>query len=282
MKNSQRDSLIRAYLRKELSVSEQAHFEAQLKTDVDFQQAFIAFCLREEVSKELSMEDRLRAMADSVKDEIGPIPKPRLTWWDQLRFAMYRPLIRGLAIGASVVLSGTLLLLVLVNTGGVVPAHKVPIQYLILPPCNIHDQETAGKVSTEPLVDINDMLDRCKRFYCNAELDSLQTQRDSFGVSDNYAALLELKAQQWTAARLNLEKCLSKPEFLQNFTSLIDPAELRFNLLLARLGESGEYGQIRDDLVKLIEDPSTGQLVKKQAKALRADMESPVRWFYFR
>lgn len=282
MKNSQRDSLIRAYLRKELSISEQAHFEAQLKTDVDFQQAYIAFCLREEGIKELSMEDRLRAMADSVKDEIGPIPKPRLTWWDHLRFAMYRPIIRGLAIGATVVLSGILLLLVWVNTGGVVPEHKVPIQYLMLPACNIHNQEIAGKLSTDQLAGINAMLDRCNRFYCNAELDSLLDQRDSFGVSDYYTALLELKAQNWKAAQLSLEKCLSNSELLQNFSSLIDPAELRFNLLLARLGESGEYEQVREDLIKLIEDPSTGQLVKKQAKALRAELESPIRWFYFR
>ena len=228
------------------------------------------------------MEDRFREMAESVKAEIGPIAEPRLSWWDHIRFAMYRPLYRGIASGAGLLLSGTLLLLIWANTGALDPAKKVAVRFLMLPDCSINNQEKAGRSSSEELADMNAILYRSKLFYCDGAMDSLQINNDSYGVADYYIAQLQLKKEDWTGARQSLEKCLSNKDFHQLFSNVFDLAEMRFNLLLSRLGDSENYAQIEPELTALISDPSTGKIVKDKATALDAEMKSSLRWFYFR
>lgn len=282
MKNTQHEPLIRAYLRKELSVSEQTHFEALLKTDPDFQKAYIKFCLQSEGAKELSMEDRFREMAESVKAEIGPIAEPRLTWWDHIQMAMYRPIYRGIASVAGLLLSGILLLFIWANTGAFDPAKKVAVRFLILPECSINNQEKAGVSSSTELAEMKAMLYRSKLFYCNNAMDSLQLNKDSYGVADYYIAQLQLKSQDWAGAGQNLAQCLSNKKFLQQFPNLCDPAEMRFNSLLARLADGENYSQIQAELPALLNDPATGQIVKDKAMALDDELTSPLRWFYLR
>jgi hypothetical protein len=282
MENTPNESLIRAYLRKELSASEQAHFESQLKTNIDFQKAYLSFCLRSEGQKEMTMEDRLREMAESVRAEIGPIPEPRLTWWDHVRLRMYQPLFRGIATGLSIVLGAFFTLLIWANTGGVDSVANLVEQYRILPACEIRDQEKAGKPSGQPLPDLTEILQRSKQFYCEGAMDGLLANADTLGISDYYIAQLQLKAKDWKSARQNLEKCLANDPFLQQFSRIFDPAEMRFNLLLARLGSGDAYGQIRPALEELISDKSTGKMVQDKARALREEMESPLRRCYFR
>ncbi len=282
MEPSKLETRIRAYLRKELSPSEHAAFETQLTKDAVLQKAYLAYCLRKGGVKELAMEDRLKEMAESVKAEIGPMLMPQLSLWDHIRFALYRPLFKGLAIVTTLVFTAFLLLLVWVNMGGVEPAKQVPARYLMLPACNINDQEKAGRTAKDALVERNAILQRTKRFYCDGSMDSLQAWRDSFGIADYYVAQLQLKKQDWAAAEKSLEKCMSNPDFQGQFSAIIDFGEIRFNLLLARMGKSGRYESVRDDLKKLISDPSIGQAVRTNAKALRTEMESPLRWFYFR
>lgn len=282
MKNTPNESLIRAYLRKELSASEQAHFESQLKTNKDLQKEYLTFCLRSEGLKEMTMEDRLREMAESIKAEIGPIPEPRLSWWDHVRFRMYQPLFRGLAAGLSIVLGGTIMLLVWANTGGVDSITNIAGKYRMLPACEIQDQEKAGKASDSKVINLAEILQRSKRFYCAGAMDSLQANTDSMGISDFYIAHLQLKNQDWKSAQEGLERCLSNPAFLQQFSQLFDPVEIRFNLILSSLGNGVEYAELRAALTRILEDKSTGKMVREKAEALRADMESPLCWFYLR
>ncbi|MDO8367840.1 MAG: hypothetical protein Q7T20_13650 [Saprospiraceae bacterium] len=234
-----------------------------------------------EGAKELSMEDRFREMAESIKAEIGPIPKPRLTWRDHVRFRMYRPRMRGMVTGMGFILVGTLLLSVWANTGGVASVTNLTGRYRMLPACEIQEQEKAGKSSTS-YVDLIAIQERSKRFYCEGALDSLQANRDTLGIADYYVAQFHLKQLDWKAAQQGLEKCLSNSDFLQQFPNKFDPAEIRFNLLLARMGNGVQYEQLRSDLNHLLEDNTTGKMVKDNARALRAEMESPLRWFYFR
>lgn len=281
MENAAHESLIRAYVRKELSASERAQFELKLKTDIVLQKAYLSFCLQSEGAKEFAMEDRFREMAESIKAEIGPLSEPRLSWWDHIRFAMYEPVYRGVATGTGLVLGTLIVLVIWANSGALDTTKVVSTRYLMLPECLIRDQEKAGKHTPDHYAEMNALWDRSKRFYCDGQLDSLRLQPDTIGVTNYFLAHLQLKNEDWNNAQQALERCLSNQPFLQQFSTKIDPAEIRFNSLLAQLGNTGKYRSMAKDFTQLSKEPTTGQLVKDRIRALQGEMESPLRWFYF-
>jgi|GEM_PF-1045579 len=262
MNNSYADK-IQQYLYGQLTAAERKDFEKALRQDADLKKAYIQFNLSDQADTFFELEQQ-RAIADEVRLQTGPLPKPRLNWIEQL---WIKPVVWGLLVLG---LACTAYLAVQYTTGPSIS----PVEAHMLRPFNF-SQAGGGQM------DARDVLQRSSDLYYGLKSgggDSLAQLAQSCGqfcMAHYYLAHWELKNGQYAEARKGLEQCLAERSTVEQDRYNKSIGKLKLNLLLANLGEHpDQWKTVRAQLNDMLEnDPDLQGPVNEEAREKAVEIQ---------
>lgn len=261
---------IETYLSGEMPSAERQAFEAELADDAELRRELRLHQLADKAI-ELKGQARLREMMQETRAKLGPLPEPKLTLWDRVRFFFY----------SRVNLVATAVLLILLLLSGVwfvatpqlCPAAKITSDYFI-------EASLFAQAGQEEAIARATILAQCRKYYENEqpeELEQMARQEESRGVASYYLAHWNLKREHFEKAEEAFLAALTNREQLKRHSDLQDLGKLKFNLLLSEMGKNRDWQATLDGLAVLRDDPDAqGTIVKKKIGQLEKDLRQPL------
>lgn len=267
MENDQ-DTRLHAYLNQEMSPEDRLAFEKELAQDSALRTKWERCKVIDKATQAYS-KHYFQDMVAEARRKAEPLGDPAITRWDRIRFFWY-------AHSRAIVVAGGAMLLVIIAWIAInltlCPVTSRVSDYFIAPNV-IHVR--AGNVA-----DYN-LAEKASRFYEQGQLDSLLSMTAQGEVPPRYyLAHWYLRQERYREATAAFNQLLTDQEALRAYAEFQDIGALKFNLLLARLGETGDESMALSELAALRQDPdAVGVRVNERIAALTADLENPLRRF---
>ena len=271
---------INAYVEKTMGPQQRLEFEAELNKSQDLQKALLNYIVHvPSWPQPTAEEEKIRIIANEIRERSGPLVKPRLNWLDYLRFSLLEWPMWKILVG--LIIPIFLLLIIWVNQTLNPINPKSLSNYFIEPHCI----GEAGARQT-PSSDLRlTILYRSSGFYCQNRtggIDSMVqvlTECQTFCIAQYYLAHAYFKNNQYDQAVANFEACLENQETLKQYEFYNSSRSLRlkFNLILAKLGINSNDPALKEELKKLIDESQEFEDLNQQAKKLYRDLVHPLR-----
>lgn len=265
MANEQYDK-IEAYLNQEMRPEEKKAFELELEGDSE---------LRLEVRRHLTInkaikfygKHKVQTMLEGVIQELGPLPKPKIRFFDRIRFFFYSKINR-------VVFNGFIVLIVflcawLVFEVYFCPLSKISSSYYISP--KLYTQAGAENQAIS-------VLQKSRMLYVDNQVDSLirlSKEAKDFSVPLFFLAHLNLKNGDYQMAETSFKELLKHRKNLQEYPDLQDMGSIKFNLLLSKFGNHKNWLLALSELNALMADPDyAGANLNVKTVQLKKDLDN--------
>ncbi len=254
---------IEAYINKTMPEKERRAFEKKMQDNPALRRAFLRAQLVERSIAAMGKQ-RLREHLSGIRQDKGPLSKPRIGLASRIRLFSYSRRYKA-TLGILAGLIGLSLGLHL----WLCPLNKISSQFFI-PPRLLHVQ--AGQETRQ------EEGRAASALYAAGKLAELRRKAEA-GSSPAlyYLAHLYLQREAFELAAETFNRLLQEPEPLEQYAEFQDRKVLAYNLLLSEWGKDEDWAAALAKARKMEASwESPGQLLIEKQKELRDALESPL------
>ena len=268
MKEKIHEDKIDTYLSGKMSEEEEKQFKADITDNHEMQEAFM---------DHVFVDTSVRDMVNEIREEVSPLPEPRLTWWEKmwLMVAGWPGGKKGLLVLAAGLLIALAAFIIdkIIDRVEQNPAPPIALATYIVPP---YDPMVAGEDDKKVEEAMKFLGEAASIYKSEGDIQAYQpllARCSEFCiVVQYYIAHSALKKEQYNKALEQFDQCLENDGVLSEQHSFYNQSwknKLRFNRILSMIGSGKSKKAILSELNALLTGDTLDKKTKGSAEKLR-------------